>query len=343
MPPRARADRAVTARPPAPARARLRAAVAAALLGLAATVAPAAGPATAASAPAAAASAPADEPIIETTRRAVQETTEWLARGVDSWFGDRPFDKGGSVSDGRLRLGLLHRRDQGTDADVRLNARFRLPNVERNAYVLVGRDNEREVISDQPSTLSRQQRLAGETSQQQGFFAGLGITLREAFDLRLGLRGGLKPYAQARYAKPWELTPSDRLDFRQTFFWSLDDRLGSTSVLSYEHFWSPTFEVRWLSAATITQRSRRYEWSSVIGGYRLLGPQCVLAVEGLLLGAEHTGVAFSDYGVRVRLEQPVYKDWLLGELILGHFWPRPDAASPRGRAWAVGAGLTLRF
>ena len=41
----------------------------------------------------------------------------------------------------------------------------------------------------------------------------------------------------------------------------------------------------------------------------------------------------SDRGVLVKWEQPIYKDWLLGEVAAGHFWLRPDAQSPRGRAF----------
>ena len=47
--------------------------------------------------------------------------------------------------------------------------------------------------------------------------------------------------------------------------------------------------------------------------------------------------------LQAKWEQPVHKDWLIGELIVGHFWPRQDAASERTKAWALGAGLKLKF
>jgi len=38
-----------------------------------------------------------------------------------------------------------------------------------------------------------------------------------------------------------------------------------------------------------------------------------------------------------------HRDWLIGELIGGHFWPRDrDDAAP-GRRWAGGASIELRF
>lgn len=280
--------------------------------------------------------------MIESAQRGLRSSTLWLARGVDSWFGDIPFERNGGVSDGILWLDVLYRQDQKTDFNVRLNARFRLPNVQRNAYFLLGRDDRREIVTDQPGAVTRQQRLLPASSTQTSFFAGLGLTLRDNFDFRVGLRGGLKPYVQARYRRSWSFGEQDHLDARQTFFWSQSDRLGSTSALSYEHEWSPMFVTRLLGTATITQDSPHFEWASVGGGYFQLPNQRVLSVEALLLGRQGSGVDLTDYGARVRWEQPL-RGPLLGEVTVGHFWPRPDAASPRGRAWALGAGLALKF
>jgi len=280
---------------------------------------------------------------LENTRRSVRSSTEWLARGVDGWFGNKPFSQGGKVSDGLLGLTLLTRQHEKADFSLRFNARVRLPNLEDRAYLFLGRDDRREVISDKPDAFSRQQRLLPENPADRAFFAGIGLLAHESLQFRLGLRGGLKPYAQARYKKPWQLGPADLVEFRETLFWSLDERLGSTTALSYEHAFSATLAMRWLNAATITQRSKKFEWSSGLGAYRSFGDQRLLSLEALCNGQQGSGVAVSDYGLQVKWEQPVHKDWLLGELLVGHFWPRPDALSPRGRAWALGGSLKMKF
>jgi hypothetical protein len=92
--------------------------------------------------------------VIESARSSVRSTAEWLARGVDSWFGDRPFEEGGSVTDGRLSLSILRRQRENADIDLRFNARFRLPNLEQRIYLFIGRDNPREVIADRPGSFS---------------------------------------------------------------------------------------------------------------------------------------------------------------------------------------------
>lgn len=287
-------------------------------------------------------SAPA-EGMMEKTRESVRSTTLWLARGVDSWFGDRPFEEGAQVTDGRLSVGALRREAEGSSVNVRFNARFRLPNLERRAYAFIGRDNQREVVADTPGALTRQQRLLEDRPENQSFFAGLGLPFTDVFDFRLGFRGGLKPYAQARYRKPWDLSARDSIEFRQTVFWILTERFGSTTALSYEHGISPVLAFRWVNAATITQKSKNYEWSSVAGTYRNFGEQRLLSLEAVISGRPGTGVDVSDYGLQARWEQPVHKDWLLGEFTVGHFWPQKDALSERVASWAFGAAVKMRF
>ena len=287
--------------------------------------------------------ADADTDVLEQTRSGVRSTAEWLARGVDSWFGDRPFEDGGEVRNGVLSIGVLKRPRDGTDFNVRFNARFRLPNLERRAYLFVGRDDPRDIVEDKPGAVTRQQRLRATRDTDNSFFAGLGLTLRDTFDVRLGLRRGIKPYVQARYLKPWAVGAADLIEFRQTFFWSVDDHLGSTTALSYEHPTSDTTAVRWLTSGTWTQAKRRFEWTSNLGLYRSFGYERQLALEAIVSGATHSGVDLTDYGVQTRWSQPIHKDWLIGEVIVGRFWPRDDANMVREGGWALGGAVRLKF
>ena len=285
----------------------------------------------------------ATDAVLEDTRRVVRSTAEWLARGVDSWFGDRPFREGGQVSDGALSLNWVQRADLGSETALRFNARFRLPNLRRFAYFYVGRDDERETITAKPEALRRVQQLAPQDGARRKVFAGVAVSPRDSIDFRVGVRGALKPYVQLRYLKPWELTATDLVEFRQTFFWTVDDQLGSTTALSYEHAFSSTLAARWLSAATITRVTEKFEWSSIAGLYHSSRPNRLQGVELLASGAQGSGVGVTDMGVQLRHEQPVHRDWLVGEFRVGHFWPRRDPRLPRDRVWAVGAGLRLLF
>lgn len=281
---------------------------------------------------------------MEATRRAVRGATEWLARGVDSWFGDKPFEEGGEVSEGRLNLHLNLRQGEDPDVRLRFGARMRLPNVEQQTgYLFIGRDDPKEVVKDRPDEVSQQQLLLKPDVADPSFFAGLGLTLYELIDFRIGFRGGLKPFVQARYGQAWPLSAADLIEFRQTFFWSVDERFGSTTTLSASHAFSPTLSSRWLNSATITQDSPVFEWSSIAGTYKSFGAQRQGSLELILTGEQNSGVPVSDYGLQARWEQPIYEDWLLVEIIVGHFRPRDTPQEERGREWAVGSGLKMRF
>ena len=282
---------------------------------------------------------------LESTRRNVRSSAEWLARRVDSWFGDKPFEQGGKVSDGRLSLAVFKRQDQQADVDVRFNAEFRLPNVERFAYVFVGRDDRRDTVRDTPDDLVDQQRLRTSGPLDRSFLAGLGLTVFDAVDFRLGFGSRLKPYLQARITLPWQLAPGHVLQFRETFFWTQADRAGATTALAYDWTLAPGMALRWSSAATVTQESRNLEWSSSLALSRVLPGRQLLTLEALGSGegTRGTGVGRSDVGLLTHWEVPLYRNWLFGEVVFGHFWPRPDRHSERGRAWALGGTLKLRF
>jgi hypothetical protein len=285
---------------------------------------------------------PEEEGILEQTRRTVRSTTLWLARGVDSWFGDKPFEQGGRVTDGRLGLALLKREDQKFDVKVRFNARFRLPNVQERTYLFLGRDNDRETVADTPGALSREQRLLAEGPDDRTFFAGLGYALLDAFDLRVGFHG-IKPYLQARYRKAWNPAPEDLVEFRQTFFWRTSDHFGSTTALSYEHAYSSTLAFRWLTATTRTQKAGLFDWSSIAGVYKGFSGERLLSVEEVTSGSQHTGKRFTEYGSQIKWSQPIYRDWLFIECIGGLYWPWRPLESTRDRVWALGTSLTMRF
>lgn len=314
-------------------------------VGLTLILAAAAALAQAAEAPGPSSTADTVIQAMETTRDETRRTTEWLARKVDSWFGDQPFEQGGKVSDGRLTLDLFRRTDESARLDLRFSAKVRLPNVERQAYLFIGRDDPRSVIQDTPDAFARRQRLPSSGIGERSVLAGLGLTLPLGVDLRLGLRAGLKPYVQARYGRPLTLAPGHVLDFRETLFWTSSDRIGATTTLGYGLRLAPALDLRWLGAATITQQTRNLEWQSSLGLYRSWPGLRLLSLEALTNGSGRhgTGVGRSDHGLLAKWEQPVHENWLLSEVTVGRFWPRPDADSPRGQAWALGAALKIHF
>jgi hypothetical protein len=279
---------------------------------------------------------------LDTGRAAVHDAVEWAARGIDSWFGDKPFEEGGRVA-GRIQLGGLWRQDEGIEYLTRFGVRVNLPNVREQGFLFIGRDNERDVITDKPDAFTRREQLLPETREDQSFFAGLGRQIADTLLLRAGFRGGLKPFAQARYQRLFELGERDSIEFKETVFWTVDDGFGSTTALFYDHAFSRSLALRWQSAATLSQETEGVEWSSSVGLYKSFGSQRLLSLEALVNGETGLDVDVTEYGFRTRWEQPIYRDWLLADMTVGYFFPRKEAVTERGRTWAIGASIVMRF
>jgi hypothetical protein len=284
-----------------------------------------------------------EEDLLEESRTQVRGFSLWLGETVNDWFGDRPFEDGGKVTHGRLGLRNLWRQDEGWDTNVRFRARFDLPNLRDKAYVFIGRQNERELLTDQSEAFTREQLLLEDRRREdQTGFAGLGVALRRNLDFRVGVRGGMKVYTQVRYRKQWALTEQDRIEFRETVFWNNKDKFGSTTALDYEHAFTSTLSLHWQNATTISEKTDDFAWGSSLGLFKRFGDDRVLSGEWVVTGETGAQEEVDEYGVRMKWTQPVYREWLIGEFIVGHYWPQREDRE-RERAWAMGVNLEMRF
>ncbi|TVP76561.1 hypothetical protein [Thioalkalivibrio sp.] len=281
--------------------------------------------------------------VLTAARAGLYGASYWLVENVDSWFGEIPFEEDGRVS-GSLRVRGLYREDDGFSNDVRYRLRVQMPNVSETAYLFIGRDNEEELVRDESSAFARSQSLLPESrSDDQTLFAGIGYFLRDNLDLRLGVRGGYKLFAQARYRKIWWLTDDANLEFRQTLFLAVDQGLGTTSAFDYAQALTPRTAFRWRNSATISTETDGAGWSTSLGLFQAFDKQRELSLEVLARGETDAPVPTREYGVRGIWSQPIYRDWMLGEVILGHFWRRDDDDPERESSWAAGLGIEMRF
>jgi hypothetical protein len=286
----------------------------------------------------------ASDGALEATRATLRESVLGAARSIDSWFGNVPFEQGGGrVTDGQVNLELYYNEEGNLNPNLRFKVNVRMPNVERQTYAFIGRDNPADAVSDRPDDLTRQNKALAEQRDEKQVFAGLGRPVGDNIDLRVGVRGGLKPFAQARFRQRWVLSPGKVLDFRETVFADPDAQLGSTTALSYEQALRPNLAFRWLSSSTVTQLDPYFKWAGNVGLYKELGEQRLASAEIQVNGTIRGEVPVTDYGLQATWEQPVYKDFLLGEVLVGRFWPRKDLQTERQGRWVGGLYLKMRF
>lgn len=281
--------------------------------------------------------------VIESTRDSVRSTVEWLASGIDQRFGDKPFSDGGKVSDGQIGVSFLNREGHSSHANIRFNARLRLPNLSKIPYLFLGNDDARDVVTDQPDHRPLKDVVRERNTTDNSFFAGLGLLMAKSIDVRLGFRGGLKPYAQARLRHGWQITDYDWLEARETLFYTIQDRAGSTTALEFRHAFAPDLALRWLNATTITQHVPHAAWNSSLGLFKSFGQEKVFGVELQHSGSEDNNkVTTNDIGLVTSWEQPLHKN-VLGQIQLGHFWSKTSLMSERDGQWAFGATVLLKF
>ena len=281
---------------------------------------------------------------IESAREAARSAALWVASGVDSWFGNKPFNEGGQVSDGEVSAKFYGRQDQKTDYDITFNARFKLPNLESHTYLFTGRDTTAAVVSDRPAVFAEKQRLLqARSALDSTFFAGFGRAVGDSFDARVGLLGGLKLYAQGRYRKDWRPTANEAVEFSQTVFVTKADGVGSSTVVSMQHLLSPTLVARWLNVLDVTQTDTNAQWNTSLGAFKSMGQQRLLSLELLASAKQNSGLPLTDYGLQGRWEQPVVHNRLTGEIVIGHFWPQSHVPGNPSTAWALGMGVKMKF
>jgi hypothetical protein len=285
-----------------------------------------------------------DIAILEESRKEVREATEWAARGVDSWFGDIPFEKGGKISKGRIRLRTIWREHDEVDVNLRFRVRMTLPNLQDKAYVIIGSENERDLVRGRPDTVKEQQRLLRENKKDdETFFAGIGLNLLDLFSFSVGLRDLYKPYLKIRYIYTWQIDARNELEFTETGFWALNDGFGATTSIDYEHTFSPVLSLRWLNSGTVSEEDDGLDWFSSLGLYRLFGELSLLSGELIANGETGSEVDVEEYGVLVKWRQPLYRNWLFGEFSTGHYWVREKLADDREGKWALGVGVQMNF
>ena len=284
----------------------------------------------------------ADDGVLEKTRETAYDTSYWLVEHVDQWFGDRPFDEGGRV-EGYVGFRALWREKQSSDFTLQGSLNVRMPNLDEKAYLFFGRADTDELLEDQQDTFRRDGLLLPEDEDEQTFFAGLGYFLLDNLDLRLGVRGGYKPYAQARYRTHFDWTDSTRLYFRETIFAGVDRGVGATTALNLDHGLTDRWLLRWQNSATIGTKKSGLGWSSSAGAWYLQDWNKRAWLDLVVRGETGDDVSVSEYGVRANYRHPIARDWLVGEVMVGHFWPRDELEEPRLSSWAVAWQTRLYF
>ena len=287
------------------------------------------------------------EPILDATRRRVQQTVCGAALWFDGLFGESDVAAARSAR-GRVEVFSAHSEFEGADTRVRFSAQARLPALQERLSAFVGRDNQDDVARDRSEGLGLRSQ-ADELQQVEDWFAGLAYSLRDAYGLRSKVRVGVRGigpttvFVQLRTRMIAYEDEVNLVQLRATPFYDNLERAGFTGSTDFDHALGPTRLLRWGSIMTVTQETPGTTWRSAFVLYQALHGYRAIAGETFIRGASAAPEPLTEYGVRAIYRQPMFRARLFGELVLGYSWPRVDPTLPREGSAGITFGLEMPF
>lgn len=286
------------------------------------------------------------EIMLDTASRRLHQTVCGAALWFDGLFGEGDLDAA-LTSYGHVEVSTAYSEYSGSQTRFRFNARVKLPAMEQRLSAFVGLDDEEDFVRDRAEGQALRSRRR--VSDRDTFLVGLGFagftSDRFQSDLKIGVRDVRLPkvFVQNRFNYIPYSGEKTRLILRITPFWDNRDLLGTTTHTSFDHILGEAFLLRWSTAATVTEEVSGVDWRTALILYQNLNGIDALAYEAFIRGASCAPEPLREYGVRTVYRLPMWRDRLIGELVLGYSWPRDDPTLDREGAADIGVGVELPF
>jgi hypothetical protein len=291
---------------------------------------------------------PAGPDVIEETRQVLEETFCGATLWFDGLFGGEPDVTSARKVSGRIELSTLYTEFEGLKPKQRVRLRYDLPNLERRVNLFLGRDDRDEFVEDRQEGFAIRSSVFGLETEEK-WLAGLGYAppgrWNNKVDFRVGARVKNAPevFAQSRFRHNVFLGTRDVWRFRETVFWENRQGFGSTTSVDFDRVLRRDLLLRWGSIGTVSESSEGLAWRSAFIAYHNLLHSRAVAGELFLRGATRAEVELREYGTRMVYRQPVFKPYLLGDLIVGYTWPREKQDQRREGSAMLGLGVELLF
>jgi hypothetical protein len=285
--------------------------------------------------------------FVDRVNRRLYHTVCGTSRWFDGFFGDdRAYDESLRTF-GHVNLGMLWTDRDGVDPRLRSRIHLDLPNVERRLYAFIGRVDRDAFLSDTEEYVD----TGLSTSEERDFdwLLGIGYTPIDRGRRRLNLSAGVRvswppdPYVKAQYRWHLEPAPDWLFRWRQTVFWTGDERFGTTTGLDLEHRLSDNLLARLSGSGTISEVSVGVEWWSTLTLFQGLGGNAALAWQLRANGATDSPVPLREYGARVTYRRRLHRVWLFGEIGTGVFWPQDEDELERDVSPEIWLAVEMHF
>lgn len=274
----------------------------------------------------------------------VDEAAAWF----DGFFGAPRIEEAGLPgSFVKWRNGLRWSEGGKLVYKPRLHVNLRLPEARRRLRLLLtGEEDEdaRTPVVPSSAVAARPEPPAGENRIRAELIYDLVRRARTVFNVRAGvkLRAPVDPYVKAWYQYTRPLGSVLLLRFTEEVPYTLREGAGETTRIDLERRLSSSVLLRWSSSGTYSETSAGYEWGTMLGLFCQLTPKTAIALEGGPSGATRPAAIVTNWIVRSRFRQNVFRPWLFYEIEPEVSWPR-ERSGVREPDWAGTFVVEVRF
>jgi hypothetical protein len=287
-------------------------------------------------------------PMLDETRRILEETTCSAALWADSLFGEKGDIEAARKVHGHVEISGAYSQFEGSKFRFRMDVRAELPSLKHRLNAFIGRDNENDFLRDRSEGFALRSQFP-RLDDRESWLGGLGYALPETdrfrSEFRVGVHGLGPPQLFVQWRTRLNIYADERNVFyvRMTPFWNTDDGVGLTGNFDWSHVLSATRLLRLSTAATRSQKTEGIDWRSAVIYYQSLREGRAVALENFVRGSTKAAEPLGEYGMRVVYREPIFMQRLYVETIIGYSWPRNDPSLPRDGSFGTGVSIDMPF
>jgi hypothetical protein len=286
--------------------------------------------------------------LLDRARGTAYEVICQSARWFDDFFGDESYWQSASRLHGRLGLLFVGDEHEGLDIDTTFHTEVELPNLENKVNLFLRREDEQAYISDHGVSIDLLPELQTFESSRR-WLLGAGYHpmggASKGLDLDLGVELGspLEPVARVRYRHYWMLGERSMLRTRPSVYWTSVRGFGAAGSAQVDRPIGESLLLRLSGGATINEITEGAAWSAQLSLFHMLDEDRALVYRVGVTGESDARYPVEEWVAEVRMRKRMFREWFLGEVVLGSSWIHETPGAPRDAGLYVGVGFELSF
>lgn len=277
---------------------------------------------------------------MEKTRDSWSERWVDFAEGVDRYFSDQQHSSDTTnKSFIKLQFKQSFFERGGTETDMRIKAKFDLPNTQRRTKLFFS-SNEYSDDSLEERVLSNS---TGERLRRENSVSGLEITpdsewhnWKRSARIGLKLRSQLVPFARYRMRRTFSTTGVWQAKFSQEFWYFHDLGWGETSEFSIHRPLNDRWKLNLWTVLEFEDQNDFFEALQVVSFTQNLGEKATLEYRSGILGSNENRSQVTGYFTGMHYSLGLHEDWVFLTV-------SPEVFFPKEENWNQDVSITFKL